>query len=330
MRMVVNCAAYEEGRRVAEIDIERDGPIIADSGPGGGSGQRFVWLGLHEPDEQLLRKVQDRFWLDDLAIEDALHAHQRPKFEIYDGSLFVVLHTAQLQGTKIQFGETHIFVGNGYVVTVRHGPSLSYADVRARCESAPAMLRVGESFVLYSLMDFVVDNYFPIIHTLEAEVDALEVEVVGDGADSRDIERIYELRRKLMILRRAIAPLLEVCDRLLRFDVPLIARDMQPYVRDVRDHVIRVAEAIDDLRELLTSAMETNLLLASVQQNDVMKKLAGWAAILAMPTAVFGLYGMNFQDMPELRLPYGYPAVMLAVVGLCTYLYYRFKRAGWF
>ena len=331
MRMVVNCAAYQDGRRLANIDAEQVGEAIRDLGPDGDVGRdHFVWLGLHEPSEDLLRKVQSRFGLDDLAVEDALHAHQRPKLEVYDGSLFVVLRTAQLRECKIEFGETHIFIGKGFVVTVRHGPSLSYAEVRARCENAPAMLRLGESFVLYSLMDFVVDNYLPIVHALEAEVDALEVEVVGHEPDGRDIERIYDLRRELLTMRRAVAPLLEICDRLTRFDVPQVGDYMHPYFRDVRDHVIRVDEAIDDLRELLNSVMETNLLLASVRQNDVMKKLAGWAAILAMPTAVFGLYGMNFQDMPELRLPYGYPAVMVIVVGLCSYLYYRFRRAGWF
>jgi magnesium transporter len=179
-------------------------------------------------------------------------------------------------------------------------------------------------------MDFVVDNYFPIIDALEAEVDAREGEVFEQAAGREDIGRIYELRRELLVLRRTVAPLLDVCDRLMRFDVPLIEADIRPYFRDVRDHVIRVDERIDDLRELLTSTMETNLLLASVRQNDVMKKLAGWAAILAVPTAVFGLYGMNFQEMPELHSPYGYPAVMAAVACLCGYLYYRFRRAGWF
>jgi magnesium transporter len=332
MTMVVNCAAYQDGRRVADIDLEHDaaGGLDLDMQGAGAAGEPFVWLGLHEPSEELLRKVQDRFGLHDLAIEDAHVAHQRPKLEIYGQSLFVVLRTAQLKASRIQFGETHIFAGRGYVVTVRHGPSLTYADVRARCEQAPAMLRLGESFVLYSLMDFVVDNYFPIIDALEAQVDETEIEVFEQASGRDDIGRIYELRRELLVLRRTVAPLLDVCDRLVRFDVPLIEPDMRPFFRDVRDHVIRVDERIDDLRELLTSTMETNLLLASIRQNDVMKKLAGWAAILAVPTAVFGLYGMNFQDMPEVQSPYGYPAVLGVVALLCGYLYYRFRRAGWF
>jgi magnesium transporter len=332
MTMVVACAAYQHGRRVADIDIEQVGASGLDLAArgDGAAGDQFVWLGLHEPDEDLLRRVQGRFGLHDLAIEDAHAAHQRPKLEIYGDSLFVVLRTAQLKGRRIVFGETHIFAGRGYVVTVRHGPSSSYAELRARCEQAPALLRLGESFVLYSLMDFVVDNYFPIIDTLEAEVDDLELEAADQDSDRNDIGRIYELRRQLLVLRRTVSPLLDVCDRLVRFDVPLVEQDMRPYFRDVRDHVIRVDERIDDLRELLTSTMETNLLLASVRQNDVMKKLAGWAAILAVPTAVFGLYGMNFEAMPEVRSPYGYPAVLVAVAVLCSYLYYRFRRAGWF
>lgn len=332
MSMVVACAAYQHGRRVAEIDLEQAARTALDPAlrGDGAADDRFVWLGLHEPDEDLLRRVQGRFGLHDLAIEDAHAAHQRPKLEIYGDSLFVVLRTAQLQGSKIVFGETHIFAGRGYVVTVRHGPSSSYAELRARCEQAPGLLRLGEGFVLYSLMDFVVDNYFPIIDALEAEVDELELEVFEQDSDREDINRIYELRRELLMLRRTVSPLLDVCDRLVRFDVPLVEQEMRPYFRDVRDHVIRVDERIDDLRELLTSTMETNLLLASVRQNDVMKKLAGWAALFAVPTAVFGLYGMNFAHMPEVESRYGYPAVMVAVAAICAYLYYRFRRAGWF
>jgi magnesium transporter len=330
MGMVVNCAAYQDGRRIADIDIERDAVAALDiEQRGDAGGGRFVWIGLHEPSEELLRKVQGRFGLHDLAIEDAHSAHQRPKLEVYGDSLFVVLRTAQLQGGKIQFGETHVFAGKGYVVTVRHGPSLSYAEVRSRCEHTPKLLRRGESFVLYSLMDFVVDNYFPIVHALEAEVDALEGEVFAQASLRQDIERISELRRELLILRRTVSPLLEVCDRLMRFDSPLIDQGMRPYFRDIKDHVIRLDERIDDLRELLTSTMETNLLLTSMRQNDVTKRLAGWAAILAVPTATFGIYGMNFEHMPELDSPYGYPTILAATAALCGYLYYRFKRAGW-
>jgi magnesium transporter len=322
MGMVVNCAAYQDGGRVAEVNIDDTEALECCEG-------RFIWMGLHEPSEDLLRHVQRRFGLHDLAIEDAHNAHQRPKLEVYGGSLFLVLRTAQCAGGKLNFGETHIFAGKGYVVTVRHGPSLSYTDVRARCENAPKLLRLGEGFVLYSLFDFVVDSYFPIVHALEAEVDAVEDAVFSRRSGGEDIERIYQLRHELLLLRRTLAPLQEVCNRLMRFDTPLVDALMHPYVRDVQDHVIRLVESVDNLRELLTSALEANLLFASVQQNDVTKKLAGWAAILAVPTAVAGIYGMNFEYMPELRTPFGYPAVLVLIAAVCLFLWRRFRRSGW-
>lgn len=320
--MLINCAAYKAGHRIAEIDLDQAGRV--ESAPGD-----FVWVGLHEPDEPLLRTVQQRFGLHDLAVEDAHTAHQRPKLEAYGESLFVVLRTAQLKDGKIAWGETHIFVGPGYVVTVRHGSTTAYKTVRARCESAPQMLSKGESFVIYSVMDFIVDNYFPVLHELEAEVDALEDSVFSKNSARLDVERVFELRHELLLMRRAVLPLQEVCSSLIRFDVTLIAPEMRAYFRDVQDHVIRVVESIDNLRELLKGALEANLLLASVQQNDVTKQLAAWAAILAVPTAIAGIYGMNFKYMPELDYPAAYPIVLVVIAGLCGFLYFRFKRSGW-
>jgi magnesium transporter len=322
MDMVIDCALYEGGRRIATIDLDEA------SAPEPGSG-RFVWIGLHEPDEDLLRKVQKRFGLHDLAIEDAHNAHQRAKLEVYGESLFIVLRTVQLLEGKLSFGETHIFAGRGYVVTVRHGSTTAYKEVRSRCEQNPKMLKRGEDFVVYSVMDFVVDHYFPVLHPIEAEVDAIEETVFARSSARIDIERIYELRHDLLLMRRAIQPLQEVCSRIMRFDVPMIDADMHPYFRDVQDHIIRVVESIDNLRDLLSSALEANLLLASIQQNDVTKKLAAWAAILAVPTAIAGIYGMNFEYMPELKSPLGYPLTLVAIFGLCSWLYLRFRQAGW-
>jgi magnesium transporter len=321
-KQVVGCAAYQGGRRIAEIDLEQAEQIGTKAGG-------FVWIGLYEPDEALLRKVQQRFGLHDLAIEDAHNAHQRPKMEIYGESLFIVLRTARLEEGKVLCGETHVFAGKGYVVTVRHGASHSYSEVRARCESKPKMLAKGEDFVVYSIMDFVVDNFFPIIDSFEGEVERLDAAVFAQTATQGDIERIYELRHELAVMRRAVAPLQDVCSRIMRFDVPQIDREMGPYFRDVQDHVIRILEGIDNLRDLLGSALEAYLLLASIQQGNVMKKLAGWAAILAVPTAVAGIYGMNFENMPELKEPWGYPLVLAVIVGLCAFLYLRFRRSGW-
>ena len=321
MSTVINCVAYEAGRRRAEVDLTQACPADTDGS--------FIWVGLHEPNQELLRTVQQRFNLHDLAVEDALVAHQRPKLEIYGDSIFVALRTAQLVDRKLQFGETHIFAGRGYVVTVRHGSTTAYREVRARCEAAPKMLAMGESFVVYSIIDFIVDNYLPVLHALEAEADALEEEVFSNKSDNADVERIYELRHELLLLRRAAQPLQEVCNRIMRFDVPLIDHAMNDYFRDIQDHVIRVVEGIDNLRDLLNAALEANLLLVSLAQNQVTKTLTGWAAILSSPLAIASIYGMNFKWMPELEQPYGYPTVMALMFGICGYMFYRFRRAGW-
>jgi magnesium transporter len=321
---VVNCAAYEAGRRVADISI----PDISEAlkVPG-----RFVWVGLYEPDDALLREIQQEFELHDLAVEDALRAHQRPKVEQFGDSLFVVLRTAVMTGTppEIALGETHLFVGPRFVVSVRHGPSLPYTQVRARCESAPQLLARGPGFVLYAIMDFIVDQYFPIVDALEESLEGLEESIFGGPFNKQTMERIYLLKRDLLTLKRAISPVMDVCNRLMRFDLPLIPADTQPYIRDVYDHAVRLNEMVDTLRELLSSALEANLSLISVEQNESMKRLAGWAAIIAVPTMIAGIYGMNFKFMPELNSPFGYPVALLSMAVACGYLYIRFRRAGW-
>jgi magnesium transporter len=322
MSQVVGCAAYEDGRRVADLDIDQLDKFEPRRGA-------FVWIGLYEPDEEVLAKVQRRFNLHELAIEDAHRAHQRPKLEVYDESLFVVLRTAQLVQGKIQFGETHIFIGRGYIITVRHGASSSYAEVRARCERQPKMLQEGADFVLYSIMDFVVDNYMPVVDELEAEVERLEEALSGKSFTRSMVNDIFGLKRDLLELRRAVTPVVEMTNRLMRFDVPMIDRNTHAYFRDVHDHALRVGEGIDYLRELLNSALEVNLLLSTHNQGEVTRKLAGWAAILAVPTAVAGIYGMNFEHMPELNWRFGYPLILFVILAACSFLYYRFKRSGW-
>lgn len=322
MGMVVACAAYEGGRRIADVDIDQLDEF--KTGPG-----QFLWVGLHEPDDALLLRMQKRFGLHELAVEDARNAHQRPKLEVYGDAIFMVLHTAQLKDNKVEFGETHVFAGPGYVLSVRHGPSSSYKEVRARCESAPKKLKKGEDFVIYSLMDFVVDNYIPVVDAIEEEVERMEENIFDKPFDRAMVERIYGFKRELLSLRRIVAPLVEITNRMMRFDVPLIDKNTYPYFRDVHDHAMRVSETIDSLRELLTSALEANLLLASVNQNEVMKKLAGWAAILAVPTAIAGIYGMNFRFMPELEWHYGYFTVVGVIAAACGWLYWRLRRAGW-
>ncbi len=319
--MVINCAAYQGGCRVADIDLDRAREVDTSDG-------RFVWIGLHEPDQELLHTVQQRFGLHDLAIEDALRAHQRPKLEIYGDTLFIVVRTASLQDRKIQCGETHIFAGRGYVVTVRHGSTTAYKEVRMRCEGAPKMLMLGEGFVVYSIMDFIVDNYFPILEELESEVDALEDAVFSRTSGRPNVERIYEVRHELLLLRRAVQPLQEMCNRMMRFDVPLIDQTMHPYFRDIQDHVIRLVESIDDLRDLLAAALEAHLLLSSVEQNNIIKIFSVAAVVLMPPTLIASIYGMNFKSMPELEWRYGYATAvgLMVIAAVLPYLFFKWKK----
>jgi len=325
MSAVVNCMAYADGRRTESVEIADISEVIKQPD------NRFIWIGLHEPDEELLRQVQDEFGLHDLAIEDAHSAHQRPKIEMYGDSLFIVLRTAQMnqEQRRIDFGETHIFVGSRYIVSVRHGPSLSYKDVRARCETTPHLLRKGPGFALYALMDFVVDQYFPIVDALEGRLQELEETIFGEEFSRETTAQIYNLKRELLEVKRAVSPLIDICNRLVRFDVDVIPEDTRPYFRDVYDHVIRINEMIDTLRELLTTALEANFSFISISQNEVTKRFAGWAAIIAVPTMIAGIYGMNFQFMPELNWRFGYPMVLALTFGSSGALYYHFKRSGW-
>jgi magnesium transporter len=323
----VHCVAYAGGRRVGEIPVEDISEVL-------GQADRFVWIGVHEPDEPLLRKLQEEFGLHDLAIEDALRAHQRPKLEVYDDALFVVLRTARpsagdAAGARIAFGEEHVFVGPRFVLSVRHGPETSDEDVRARCEAAPALLARGPAFVLYALMDAVVDAYFPVVEALEADLQAIEDEIFDEAFDRETTSRVYRLQRDLGALKQAIAPVVDICNRLVRFDLTLVAEDTRPYFRDVYDHVIRIDDMLDSLRDLLATAQQVNLSLIAVAQNEAMKKLAGWAAIIAVPTMVAGIYGMNFKFMPELDWVWGYPATLAVTAALCAILYLGFRRSGW-
>jgi len=324
MEGVVACVAYAEGRRVRDVEIPDISEALKEPGV-------FVWVGLHDPSLELLQQIQKEFGLHDLAVEDAQAAHQRPKFEQYGDSVFVVLRPAILASDqeRIELGETHLFLGPRYIVSIRHGDTPGYAAVRTRCESNPALLAKGPGFVLYAVMDFIVDHYFPVLDTLGDQLESLEDEIFSETFDRKTVQRIYDLKRNLVEVKRAVSPLVDVCNRLVRFDMPLIPEDTRPYFRDVYDHAIRINEHVDTLRELLTGALEAHLSLTAVAQNDAMKKLAGWAAIIGVPTMVAGVYGMNFKFMPELEWRYGYPAVMAGMAAVCGFLYYRFKRSGW-
>jgi magnesium transporter len=320
---VVNCAAYTGGVRT-DVSLDAIDALLRQR-------DRFVWLGLYEPDETLLRRVQRQFHLHDLAIEDAYNAHQRPKLEQYEHSLFIVLRTAQMTGSpgRLEFGETHVFVGANYVVTVRHGSVMSHVGLRARCESTPQLLVKGPAYVLYALMDFVVDHYLPIVQAIEEQVQEIEEEILDGELGGESTAHIYRLKRDLLALRRAVTPLVEICNRLMRFELPLIPDDTRPYYRDVYDHVMRLNETIDAQRELLTTALEAKLSLMSIAQNEHVKRLAAWAAMIAVPTMIAGIYGMNFAYMPELAWRYGYALSLVTMALACGCLYMGFKRSGW-
>jgi magnesium transporter len=288
-------------------------------------------VGLHEPGEETLEKFQKEFNLHDLAIEDAHGAHQRPKLERYGDTLFIVLRTAQKNAThqRIDFGETHFFVGPQFLVTIRHGSSISYADVRNRCESTPHLLRKGQGFALYAVMDSIVDQYFPVVEALEEELQNIEEKVFNEKPTRQTTENIYQLKRQLLDVKRAVSPLIDISNRLMRYDIKLISEETQPYFRDIYDHALRINEMVDHARELLNTALEANFSLISISQSDVSKKFAGWAAIIAVPTMVAGFYGMNFKFMPELEWHYGYPVVVAFTISLCALIYLMFRRSGW-
>jgi magnesium transporter len=319
---LVASGVYANGRRLFDLPIEQAGEWSRRPG-------HVVWIGLHEPSDELLRRVQAQLGLHDLAIEDARKAHQRPKVEQYGDALFVVARTAQMRGPEIAFGETHIFVGRGYVVTVRHGASVSYTRVRGRCESSPTMLAHGEDYILYAVLDFVVDNYIPVLDGIQAEVDELEERILEGSLSKADRDRLYRLRRDLLRLRYAAVPLVEVCRRLEHAETCGMDAAMQPLFRDVTDHVRRVQEEIDSLREVLAFAYEASVVTGQAEQTAITRRLAAWAAILAVPTAVAGIYGMNFEHMPELKWEYGYHAVLAFVLLVCGLIYWRLRRAGW-
>jgi|SRR5438477_4077933 len=322
MKEIINCAAYSHGRRITDVELSDVHEVLKDN-------NQFVWIGLHEPSEKVLEQVQLEFGLHDLAIEDAHNAHQRPKIEMYGDAIFVVLRTAQVNRQHIEFGETHFFVGTNYIVSVRHGSSVSYADVRLRCESSPQMLSKGPGFALYSIMDFIVDQYYPVVHEMEMELESIEDKIFKEKPSRETTEQIYQLKRELLEVKRAVSPLVDVCNKLMRFDIKYISEETRTYFRDVYDHVVRINEMVENTRELLNTALEANFSLISISQNDVSKKFGGWAAIIAVPTLVTGFYGMNFKVVPETDWPFGFSAILLFTICICVLLYYFLRPSGW-
>lgn len=320
---VINCAAYGRDGTRRDISLDAISDVLAvDDGS-------FVWVGLYEPDEGILEKLQEEFCLHDLAVEDAHNAHQRPKIEAYGNSLFVAIHTAQKIDNRIRFGETHIFVGPRYLVTVRHGASISYKGARARMEREPDLLEHGPGAALYAVFDSVVDNFMPIVEGFTQELNELEKDIFAEDFSKETVQELYDLKRELTRLRMAVAPLQDILGQLARSRGGLIDEEIQLYFRDVLDHAVRINETTDTLREMLTAAVSVNLSLVTVRQGETVKRLGAWAALLAAPTLITSWYGMNFKYMPELEGQWSY-GILVGVIALtCVVLYAGFKRAKW-
>ena len=319
---VVAAYVYKDGVRVREVSPDKDDALAVKPG-------EFVWIGLYEPSEAELDRLRTRFKLHPLAIEDALNAHQRPKVEVYGRELFVVARTAQLVDAQIAYGETAIFVGQGHLITVRHGSARAHTELRDQLEASPTLLAKGSDYVLHAVLDFVVDGYLPIIQALEDEVLDIERRTLEAFLSHGEVKRLFHLRRDLIRFKRVLSPMAEVCGRLEHLETPCLDDDVRPYFRDVLDHTQKVEGMVDALREVITSVFEAASLLEQQRQSAITRKLAAWAAILAVPTAVAGIYGMNFEHMPELRWVWGYPAVMAGIVCVVGWLYWRFKKNEW-
>ena len=320
--MLVSCFAYENGRRIAEINPKDISEYVKRP-------ECFVWVALKDPEAGELEAMQEEFGLHELAVEDAAHGHQRPKVDEYGDSVFAVLHIIEIVDGQLQVGEVDIFAGPNYILSVRSRAEKGFREVRARCEREPELLKLGSGFVLYALMDAVVDRYFPVIDALETELEKLEASMFGGGSVRTNIEEMYSLRQKLMVLKHAVGPLYEGVGRLAGGRVPQVCSGTQEYYRDVSDHLSRINQSIDALREMVTTALSVNLSLITLQESETTKRLASCAALIAVPTMIAGIYGMNFRHMPELDWQFGYPVAIAIMLIIDGYLYTRFRSAGW-
>jgi magnesium transporter len=320
--MLINCVAYQDGKKLRDIPIKEISDYVQRP-------ECFVWVALKEAEPAELAQMQEEFGLHELAVEDARCGHQRPKLEEYGDSLFVVVHTVELQGEALRIGELDVFVGENYVLSARNRCQQDFLGVRARCEHEPHLLKQGPAFVLYALVDAVVDRYFPVVDALESELETIEDQIFTKGSQRANIERLYQLKRKVMVLSHAVAPLMEAIAKLHGGRVPPICINSQEYFRDVYDHLYRINTSINTIRETISTAIQVNLSMVTIDESEVNKRLAAWAAIFAVATAFAGIWGMNFKAMPELEWHYGYPAALCVMMSVCGYLYYRFRRTGW-
>ncbi|WEK41040.1 MAG: magnesium and cobalt transport protein CorA [Candidatus Brevundimonas colombiensis] len=318
---VVASYVYRDGQRVREAPLTAEGLRLE---PG-----EFVWIGLYDPTDEEFDVLVQRYHLHPLAVEDALAAHQMPKVEVYGRELFVVARTAARIDERISYGETHIFVGDDHVISIRHDSSRAHNSLRAQLEASPDELKRGPDFVLHGILDFIVDAYTPIVDESEDSVLEMEQKTLDAFLSRVEIRRLFTLRRELLKFRRILGPMEELLGRLQSLDLPCIDPDVRPYFRDVGDHVRRVNSRLGGLNDILSSVFEVANLLEQQRQGVITRKLASWAALLAVPTAIAGIYGMNFEFMPELHWRYGYLAALALMASICTGLFITFKKTKW-
>ncbi len=320
--MLINCAAYQDGNKLKDIAIEEISDYLEIEGC-------FVWVALQDPTLHELEMMSHEFGLHPLAVEDSWQSHHRPKVEEYGDSVFAVMHLVKLDGDELTVGEVDVFVGVNFVLSVRNRSNEGFLGVRQRCEREPHLLKQGAGFVFYALMDAVVDRYFPVLDAFETELEAIEEQIFIKGSASINIERLYSLKRKVMTLKHAVAPLMEDAGKLYRGRVPMVCSNSQEYFRDVFDHLIHINASIDTIRETIGTAIQVNLAMIAIEEGEVNKRLAAWAGIFAAATALAGIWGMNFESMPELKWKFGYPFALSSIVLISSLLYRRFKKAGW-
>ncbi|QDM40620.1 magnesium/cobalt transporter CorA [Altererythrobacter sp. TH136] len=320
---IVAAYLYQHGRRVRPVTLSEKIDCPEDK-------SEFVWIGITDPTDEELQLLQRNYKLHPLAVEDARKGDQLPKIDVYEDQLFVVARTAHLTASdEIAYGETAIFVGHSHIITIRHGSARSHSPLREHLEASPSLLNHGVDYVLHAILDFVVDGYLPLVETIEDEVLLMEQRTLDAFLKRDDINRIFKLRRELIRFQRVLGPMNELAAKLVRLQLPCIDEETRPYFSDVLDHIRRVQGMVDALREVLSSVFEFSNLLEQQRTGDITRQLAAWAAILAVPTAIAGIYGMNFDNMPELQTRYGYFVVLAAILAACSILYIRFKRVGW-
>ena len=320
--MLINCVAYQDGRKLADVPVSEIHNYVSRP-------DCFVWVALKDPDDAELRAMQGQFGLHDLAVEDVHHGHQRPKIEEYGSSLFAVIHMIENGREELHVGEVALFVGNNYVLSVRIGAERGFAEVRKRCEQEPELLRHGSGYVFYALMDAVVDRYLPVLDAIETELEDVEKRIFAHQTERASIEALYGIKQKLMTLKHATEPLLEATGRLHGGRVPQLCLGLQDYFRDISDHLVRLNQSIDSLRDMVTTAISVSLSLITLQENEVTKRLAAYGALVAVQTLIAGIYGMNFQYMPEIQWVHGYPVALASMALIDLYLFYRFRKAKW-